>query len=157
LDRITTRHCSPGRKTSAAPGLASQIATANGSGACGDFTCSVARAHFGRAVYRCIRFSFPKKLPPLRVVSAIRDRPRPHRARQFSSRAHRSDLGTPTRQSEVQTQCGSLVRRRLSSVQAPYCERRQRQCLTQRDGKPRWNTTPSARRRPGELLLYLTF
>jgi cyclopropane-fatty-acyl-phospholipid synthase len=90
MARITTRHCSPGRKTSAAPGLALQIATANVSGECGDFTCSVARAHFGRAVYRSIRFSFRRKLPALGMTSATRDRPRPQRVRQFSTRAHSS-------------------------------------------------------------------
>jgi hypothetical protein len=88
--RITTRHCSPGRKTSAVPGPALQIATANVSGECGDFICSVARAHFGRAVCRSFRFSFPNKVPPLGVVSATRDRPRPHHATQFLSRAHSS-------------------------------------------------------------------
>src|SRR6266513_6148893 len=60
--RITTLPCSPGRKTSAAPGPASQIVTANVSDGCGDFTCSVARAHFGRAVCRCFRFFFRKKI-----------------------------------------------------------------------------------------------
>ena len=59
--RITTRHSSPGRKTSAAPGLVLQIATASVSGECGDFICSVARAHFGRAVCRSFRFCFRKK------------------------------------------------------------------------------------------------
>src|SRR5436190_11871411 len=103
--RITTRHSSPGKKTSAAPGPALQIVTANVSDACGDFTYSVARAHFGRAVCRFFRFSFPKKTPPLEVVSASRDRPRLHRALQFfSSRSHASDLlGTPARHAEVQT------------------------------------------------------
>jgi len=58
---------------------------ANVSGECGDFTCSVAQAHFGRAVCRSFRFCFQNKLPPLGVISATGDRPRPHRARQFSS------------------------------------------------------------------------
>src|SRR5438874_805533 len=109
--RITTRRSSPGKKTSTAHGTALQIATANVSGECGDFIYSVARAHFGRAVCRSFRFSFPKRTPPLKVVSASRDKPRLHRASQFfSSRAHASDrLGTPARHAEVQTQDGSLA------------------------------------------------
>src|SRR5436189_50253 len=58
-------------------------AAARSLGEYGDFTCSVARAHFGRAVCRFFRFSFPKKIPPMGVVSATRDRPRSHRARQL--------------------------------------------------------------------------
>src|SRR6266480_2734760 len=92
--RITTLLCSPGRKTSAAPGPASQIVTANVSDGCGDFTCSVAQAYFGRAVCRCFRFSFPKKISPLRAESATRDKPCRHRARQFSSGARSSDFSS---------------------------------------------------------------
>jgi hypothetical protein len=56
--RITPQPSSRGKKTSAARGLGSPIATANVSDGCGDFICSVARAHFGRAVCRSFRFFF---------------------------------------------------------------------------------------------------
>jgi cyclopropane fatty-acyl-phospholipid synthase-like methyltransferase len=64
---------------------------ANGSGECGDFTCSVALAHLGRAVCKSFRFSFRKKMPPVGKVPAIRDRRRRHRARRFSSQAESPD------------------------------------------------------------------
>src|ERR1700758_4831479 len=84
---ITTRHSSPGRKTSAAPGLALLIATAKVSDGCGDFICSVARAHFGRAVCRSFRFSFQKKLPLMGLVSASGLTGLTHRNRYLLSRA----------------------------------------------------------------------
>src|SRR4030095_14686127 len=72
--RITTQRSSRGRKTFAAPGPGLRIVTANVSGGCGDFICSVAQAHFARAVCRSFRFSFQKKVPPLGMLSAPRDR-----------------------------------------------------------------------------------
>src|SRR5882724_7615949 len=93
--RITTRHSSPGRKTSAAPGLVLQIATANGSGECGDFICSVARAHFGRAVCRSFRFSFRNKTPQRQarrsesVLQRTRTRKKQNSTPHFTLRSNR--------------------------------------------------------------------
>src|SRR5256885_13406901 len=80
-----TRHSSPGRETSAAPGPVLQIATANVSGECGDFICSVARAHFGRPVCRSFRFSFPKKVPPRQPQARKKRNSTPH----FTLRSNR--------------------------------------------------------------------
>src|SRR5438034_4908940 len=74
--RTMTKRCSRGKKTSAAPGRVLLNVTANVSGGCGDFICSVVPAHSEHAACTPSRCSFRKT--SLETMSATRERRSPH-------------------------------------------------------------------------------